>query len=82
MGKKTNQATVTQEPVQTVTQEPVRLEQLLSIPDVMRMLGLGRDTIYRLIREEGLPSLKIGTRRVVVPSSLAAWVKQREQSGI
>jgi excisionase family DNA binding protein len=65
-----------------VAVDPVQIEPLLSIPDVMRMLGLGRDTVYRLIREEGLPSLKLGTRRVVVPSSLAAWVKQREQSGV
>jgi excisionase family DNA binding protein len=74
MGRKTNKT--------TGTQAPVQVEPLLSIPDVMRMLGLGRDTVYRLIHEEGLPSLKLGTRRMVVPSSLAAWVKQREQSGI
>ena len=66
----------------TVTQGPVQIEPLLSIPEVMRMLNLGRDAVYRLIREEGLPSLKLGTRHKVVPSSLAAWVKQREKSSI
>ncbi len=57
--------------------EPV---QLLSIPDVMRMLNMGRDSVYRLIREEGLPSVKLGKRCKVIHSSLATWIKQREQS--
>jgi excisionase family DNA binding protein len=78
MGKKDEDVAVS-EPVQ---QEPVQLEELLSIPDVMRKLKLGRDIVYKLIREEGLPTVKLGSRRKVLPSSLAAWVKQREQLGI
>ena len=72
MGKKTDNA--------TVTKEPVQLESLLSIPRVMQILGLGRDAVYKAIHEDGLPTLKIGERRLVRPSSLDAWIKQREQS--
>ncbi len=57
-------------------------EKLLTIPDVMGMLGLSRPMVYQLIREEGLPTVTFGDRRKVVPSSLAAWVKQREQSSL
>ncbi len=73
MGRKTKGA---------VAPEPVQVEPLLSISEVMDLLHMGRDAVYRLIREEGLPSLKLGSRRKVVPSSLATWIKQREQSGI
>jgi excisionase family DNA binding protein len=57
-------------------------ERLLSIPEVMEMLGLSRPMVYKLIHEEGLPTVVFGNRRKVVPSSLATWVKQREQSDI
>jgi excisionase family DNA binding protein len=76
MGKKANAVAVPE----SVQQEPMQLEELLSIPDVMRTLNMGRDTVHRLIREEGLPTVKLGNRHKVIPSSLAAWVKQREQS--
>jgi hypothetical protein len=38
--------------------------------------------VYKLIREEGLPTVVFGDRRKVVPSMLAAWVMQRGQSGM
>jgi excisionase family DNA binding protein len=66
----------------TVAAAPAQLEQLLDIPEVATTLKLGRKTVYRLIREEGLPTVTFGYRRLVVPSSLASWVKQREQSGM
>jgi excisionase family DNA binding protein len=65
----------------TVTaQAPVQLEQLLGIPEVMKVLSLSRPMVYKLIREEGLPTVTFGDCRKVVPSSLATWIKQREQS--
>jgi len=67
----------------TVSLEPApQLEILLGIPDVMAILGLSRPMVYRLIREEGLPTITFGDRRKVVPSSLATWVKQRGQSSL
>ncbi len=57
-------------------------EKLLTIPDVMERLGLSRPMVYRLIHQEGLPTVTFGDRRKVVPSSLAAWVKKREQSSL
>ena len=65
-----------------VSHEPVRKEPLLGIPEVMEMLDLGRDTVYKLIREEGLPTVKLGGSRKVVLSSLVTWIKQREQSSL
>ena len=56
------------------------VEQLMGIPEVMVTLKMSRDTVYRLIHEEGLPSVKIGSRHKVLRSSLDAWLKQREQS--
>ena len=61
---------------------PPAFERLLTIPDVMEMLGLSRPMVYKLIHEEGLPTVTFGDRRKVVPSSLSAWVMKREQSSL
>ncbi len=56
---------------------------LLTIPDVATMLQVCENTVYHLIYDEGLPSLTLGDKenapRRVHPTSLAEWLKSREQ---
>ena len=53
---------------------------LLTIPEVAKLLGIGRTTVYTLIHQEGLPSVTLGShgkmriRRV----SLERWLQSRE----
>jgi len=51
----------------------------LRMPTVMRMTGLGRSTIYRLIAERKFPSpVRLGTRAVAWRSSdLDQWSEAR-----
>lgn len=51
---------------------------LLTIPQVMKTLRLGRTMIYRLIDKEGLPVLHFGRAVRVSYASLQEWIKQRE----
>jgi excisionase family DNA binding protein len=52
---------------------------LLTIPEVAKLLHLGRTKVYRLIADEGLPVMRFG-RAVRVPHSLLQqWIEQREQ---
>jgi excisionase family DNA binding protein len=51
---------------------------LLTIPQVMKTLRLGRTMIYRLIDKEGLPVLHFGRAVRVSSASLQEWIKQRE----
>lgn len=47
---------------------------LVSVREAARLLGIGRDTAYGLIREGRLPAVRIG-RRVLVPrAALEPWV--------
>lgn len=58
--------------------------RLLTVIQVAAMLSVGKDTVYSLIKHEGLPAMSIslvGTRsklRVSV-SSLEQWIRAREQ---
>ncbi|MBV9690203.1 MAG: helix-turn-helix domain-containing protein [Ktedonobacteraceae bacterium] len=52
---------------------------LLTIPQVMQCMGLGRNKVYDLIQKEGLPVLRFGRAVRVSYTALQRWLEQREQ---
>ncbi|MEQ9335157.1 helix-turn-helix domain-containing protein [Thalassobaculum sp.] len=46
----------------------------VSIDDAAAMAGIGRTTLYAALARGGLPSLKIGKRRLVQVEALKAWL--------
>ena len=52
---------------------------LLTIPQVMACMGLGRNKVYDLIQKEGLPVLRFGRAVRVSLAALQKWIEQREQ---
>jgi excisionase family DNA binding protein len=53
--------------------------RLLGVKEVARTLGVGERTVWDLIRHGELPSIRIGTRRVVAVDTLLAFVREREE---
>lgn len=47
---------------------------LLSVPEVARRLGLGRGTVYKLLREDRIHGIVIGQRWVVSATEVDAFV--------
>jgi excisionase family DNA binding protein len=45
-----------------------------------RMLGIGRDAMFRLLLSGQLPSFRIGARRLIAVSDLRAFVDARAGS--
>jgi excisionase family DNA binding protein len=45
-------------------------EELLTVPEVMRRLKLGRSTVYDLIRSRRLASIRIGRSRRIPDSAV------------
>ncbi|MCL2496122.1 MAG: helix-turn-helix domain-containing protein [Clostridiales bacterium] len=57
-----------------------------SVEDIRRILGIGRNSAYKLVGETDFPSIYVGNR-VVIPADLfQAWVSrqatQRKEGGI
>lgn len=48
----------------------------LSVPEMAAALGISRAGAYELVRTEGFPALKIGTRIVIPKDKLKEWVDQ------
>lgn len=51
---------------------------LCSIPDAAHSLGLGRTTIYALINQGRLETVKLGSRTLVKTSSILALIGDSE----
>lgn len=48
-----------------------------SVAEASDMIGVSRVTLYGLIRDERLPSFKIGGRRLIPIEALRAWNEQQ-----
>lgn len=49
---------------------------LMSVREAARLLGIGRDSAYALIREGRLPAIRIGRRILVPRAALEPWVEK------
>ena len=48
---------------------------LFTFAEAQDFLGVSHQTLYKLIKE-GLPSHKIGTKRVFLKEDIVQWIKQ------
>jgi excisionase family DNA binding protein len=51
---------------------------MFSVAEVCAQLGVSRWMLYRLIREEKIKSVKIGSRRLVPVGAIAAFIQGLE----
>lgn len=51
-----------------------QLSLMLSVPEVAAVLGISRAGAYELVRAEGFPALKIGSRIVVPKEKFLSWI--------
>jgi excisionase family DNA binding protein len=52
-------------------------EELLTVPDVMARLKVGRSTVYDLIRSRRLTSVTIGRSRRIPASALGDFIRHQ-----
>lgn len=52
------------------------LPLMLSVPETAAALGISRTGAYELVRTEGFPALRIGSRIVIPKDKLKEWVDQ------
>ena len=50
------------------------LPLMLSVPQLATVLGISRASAYALVKQDGFPSLSIGSRIVIPKAKLILWV--------
>ena len=54
---------------------------MLSVPEVAAVLGISRAGAYELVRGNGFPALKIGSRIVVPKEKFLGWIDAQMAGG-
>lgn len=54
----------------------------LTVPEVGEALGISRAKAYDLVRSEGFPSMRIGTRILVPRDKLIRWIDKQTEAQI
>lgn len=58
-----------------------QLPLMLSVPEVAAVLGISRAGAYELVRAEGFPTLKIGSRIVIPKERFLNWIDTQTVGG-
>jgi len=62
--------------VSPIREEPKKIERIFyTFREAQEFLNISHDTMYRLM-EQGLPSHKIGRKRVFLKEDLIQWIKE------
>ncbi len=52
------------------------LPMMLTVSDVQKVLGIGRNAAYELIYQKNFPVLRLGERKIRIPKDkLIAWIQ-------
>jgi excisionase family DNA binding protein len=54
---------------------------LMSVREAARLIGIGRDCTYCLIREGRLPAVRVGRRILVPRAALERWIDDQISQG-
>jgi excisionase family DNA binding protein len=55
------------------------VEHPLTPEDVAVLLGIDRETVYRMARRGDLPAFKVSSRWRFLPSRLQRWMEEQER---
>jgi excisionase family DNA binding protein len=68
-------------PPTTAAMDPARRRILLTIAETAEQLAVGRADVWRLIRRDGLPVVRIGRLIRIDPETLVAFLDIAESAG-
>ena len=53
-----------------------------SVTEAAEVLGVSQSFMYQLVKENRIPSLKLGNRRLIPKESLEAWIRNNTENNI
>ncbi len=57
------------------------LPECLNVPDVAKFLGVSRSVAYKLVRQPGFPSIRVGEKRIVIPrDKFKEWIDEQAKN--
>ena len=60
----------------------IKMDNILTIKDVQKNLGIGKNRAYELGKLKGFPKIKIGHRYYIPEAAYNEWIKNNTKSRI
>ena len=57
-----------------MNQDEIEEREILTTDQVMKLLAIARPTVYKLIKEDGLPAKKVRDRYRFIKSEVLGWL--------
>ena len=51
------------------------------VEDIQQLLGIGRNSAYNLVKQDGFPRVRVGSRIIIPADLFHAWVEQQATKG-
>ena len=64
------------EEVKNASTDPKTEQKLISVKEAKEMLGVSKATIYELIKQDKIPHLMIGDRKLLPKRELIEWISK------
>lgn len=52
--------------------------EYISVRDASKLTGVGKDTLYKMAKQQGFPCIKIGSRFYIHRERILDWMKDHE----
>lgn len=57
-----------------------KLPMMLTVPDVQKVLNIGKNAAYELIYQKNFPVLRLGERKIRIPKNdFLSWIKSNTE---
>ena len=56
--------------------------RMYSMKELQNIMGIGKNTAYKLVKLKGFPSIKIGNKILIPHNKLYDWIKKNNGSNI
>lgn len=57
-------------------EKKIDIPEMMSVQDVIKSLGLGRNTVYSLIKRKDFPKIQIGRSYVIPKDKYVEWLNK------
>ncbi len=52
-----------------------------TVDDLQRLMGIGRNSAYKLVRSKGFPTILVGNRIIIPADLFQKWIEKAAQKG-
>ena len=67
-------------PQENLIQNDVPMPKMATVAELRKLLNIGRDTAYNLVRRKDFPSIKLGKEYRVLVDQLPAWLLKQQKN--